>query len=106
MDKEFAEKIKKELGEEINPFYVEKLLSMDTPELLLWILGNSQDMEPTIQETIHHYFVQRDSGNEYAAGSFKLGLRILENNFKIVLFVLQEIKSRTEAIETTAKKSL
>lgn len=105
MDKEFAERIKKELGEDVNPFYVERLLSSDAPELLLWILGNSQDMEPTIQETIHHCLVQRDSQNAYAAGSFKLGLKILENNFKLVLFVLQEIKSRSEAIEIIAKKS-
>lgn len=105
MDKEFAEKIKKELGEEINPFYVEKLLNRDTLELLFWMFGNLQDTEQAIQETTHHYIAQGNLGNEFAAGSFKLGLRILENNFKIILFVLQEIKSRTEAIETTAKKS-
>lgn len=102
MDKEFAEKVKREICEEINPAYVEKLLSKDTAELLLWILGNSQDMEPTILETFHHYLVQRDSGNEFAADSFKLGLKILKNNFRLVLFVLQEIKSRADAIKITA----
>ena len=105
MDREFADKIKKELGEEINPLYVEKLLKMDAPQQLFWISGNLQDIGLAIQETIYFYTTQRDLKNEFAASSFNFGLRILENNFKLVLFVLREIKSNATAIETTAKKS-
>ena len=103
MDEKFIEMVRKELGESINPAYVEKILSQNITELLVWMHGNLKDTEPTVMETAHHS--QYSAENEHDKSVLMLGLRILESHFSFIQFVLKEIRSRAEATNIPPRES-
>jgi len=98
MDHErFAERVREELGEEINPLYVEEILKKNIPDLLHWLQSQLEDTVPTVQETLLHSERYKNHKNERGPSVLLLGIRILNERFKFILFVLKEIKSRIEA---------
>lgn len=96
MDKEFEQRVQKELGEEINPAYVESLLKKDIPALFAWMNDNLRDTQPTVLETIGHAQSYQDE-NDSSKPVLLFGIKILEKRFKLALFVLDEIRSRINA---------
>lgn len=96
-----AERIRKELGEEVNPAYIEMLLKKNITELFSWMHGNLQFTEPTVLEAVRVSKKYEDSGKESSESTLLLGTRILESRFRIILFVLKEIKSRIEAVRAS-----
>ena len=99
MDKEFEQRIKKELGEGMNPAYVESVLNRDIPGVFTWMYDNLQDMKPEVLETIRHADKYQDSEGKTSKSTLLLGTKLLEGQFKIHLFVLKEIRSRINAID-------
>jgi len=100
MDHErFAERIREEFGEEINPLYVAEILKKNIPDLLHWLQSQLEDTIPTVQETLLHSERYQNNKNEMVPSVLLLGIRILNDRFKFILFVLKEIKSRIEAID-------
>ena len=99
MNKEKSvQEIRHELGDEINPIYVTELLRKNTPDLVAWIQHNLHDIQPTLHEIrsyVQQYYVLK---NETYKDSLLFGISILEKNCALVMFVLKEIRSRTEAI--------
>lgn len=93
-----AERVRKELGEEVNPAYIEVLLKKNITELFLWMHDNLQATEPTVLEAVLVSQKYEDSGKESSESTLLLGTRILESRFRIILFILKEIKSRIEAV--------
>lgn len=93
------------LGDKLNPLYTAKLLQKSTSDLIGWIQDNLHNIQPTLLETRSYAQQYHVLGNETYRDSLLLGARILTNNFTLVLLVLKEIQSRTEAIRLTPEQS-
>ncbi len=89
-------RIRDEISDSINPLYVLGLLKKSIPELCMWIQRSYVDHEQTRQETIRLAERYEATGE---AGALELGIRILETNQKLILFVLKEIRQRLTAAD-------
>jgi len=92
----FEQRVRKELGEETNPAYVQNILNRDIPGILKWMNDDLGDTKPTVLETIGHAQSYQDE-NDDSKPTLLLGIKILEGRFNLVLFVLDEIRSRINA---------
>lgn len=105
MDQErFTQRVKQELGGEINPAYVEELLKKDVPGLLAWIHNSLQDTNHTFLETIKHAHRNQYLENESSKSVLLLGTKILEGRLGLALFILNEARSRINAIDISPEK--
>lgn len=106
MEKEIFEKrVCEELGEGINPAYIEELLKKGVPEFIQWLHNSLKDVQPTVLETLHYACQYESPENDHLKSTLLLGTRILESRFKIILLVLKEIRSRIEATQISAKEN-
>lgn len=100
-DARFAKKVRKELGEEINPIYVAELLKKDIPGLLRW-LQQEQNLGAILQvsqETLIYTEAHREPQDKDTRRTLHLGVRILEGDYKLGLFLIKEIKRRLEVVD-------
>jgi hypothetical protein len=102
LNEQLSERIKKEIGDEVDETFVEELLKRDTIDLLCWIQNNHEAIIPTIQEAIQYAEAYQESNNTDA---FMLNstTHILESNVRIILFLLKEIKTRIETATSSNK---
>lgn len=98
----FVQRIREELGDEINPFYIEDLLKKDISELMQWMKNSLEDThQTTLPETCYYAQQYTVSNSETMRDMLLFGTRILESRYKLFLFVLKEAKSRLEALQVS-----
>jgi len=101
-DAEFAKRVRKEIDEEINPFYVAELLKKGIPNLLRWLQENNLGaMEQMAHEALFWAEVCAEREDEEGRRTLRLGVRMLEGRCKLGLFILKEIKRRLETVDAS-----
>lgn len=92
------EKWRDELGESINPLYIESLLRRDIPGLLDWMRNSFRDQDPTLIETQNYSYLLHEDSNPEMERTFQFGLNLIDGHLKLLRFVFNEIRSRANAI--------
>ena len=99
VEAEFAQRIHEELGEAINPSYVAEVLKKGIPDLFRWIQAQLQNNYPTVGESVQ--ISESYPEHKLHTSPLPLEINVLEERFKLILFVLNEIRSRVNAIENS-----
>ncbi len=98
-NEQFTQRVRDKLGQEVNPQYVQHLLESKSPaELLRWLQVSLADHDRTFAEAT----VVADSDwqeNPDLKSLLDLGLHIIENQIKLSAFILEELRSRVNAVE-------
>mgnify|MGYP001560187798 CR=1 FL=1 len=104
MDQEkFARRICEELGEGINPLYVEGILKENVPDFLRWLQSMLQSMAPTMQEALYYSVIYQEQANEEMRDLLLLCMGIIGGQFKLISFLMKEMRARIEAIDASVQ---